>query len=78
MKEKELGQCSMCYQQDVMVRYINLYITGSEGIELCHPCEMVVVEFIRSFTSRCLHVRRDAYIRVKKMFKVEANNSVKI
>ena len=78
MKERRIGWCNMCYQQNVMVKYTNLYSIGSEGTELCRPCEMMVVEFIHSFASRCLDIRKDAHISIKKMPKSELDKSVKI
>ena len=40
------GNCTICNRlKDV--RYIDLYVIGSEGTRLCHECEMLVVEFIR-------------------------------
>ena len=38
--------CSMCDEVHD-TRYIDLFVTGSEGTRLCHDCEMMVVEFIR-------------------------------
>ena len=38
--------CTMC-DETHDTRYIDLFVTGSEGTRLCHDCEMLVVEFIR-------------------------------
>jgi hypothetical protein len=38
--------CLICENDDT-VRLVNLYITGSEGLWICHQCEMVVVTHIR-------------------------------
>jgi hypothetical protein len=29
------------------VKYLPLYIRGSEGLDICHFCEMVLIEMIR-------------------------------
>ena len=67
MRERREGRCNMCCQQDIMIRNINLYTNGSEGTELCHPCEMIVVNFIRSFAGRCLDIKREEIIKRLKV-----------
>lgn len=47
MNEPFIGYCNMCLQGR-MVHNVNLYTNGSEGTNLCHSCEMKVVEFIRA------------------------------
>ena len=39
--------CMMCLKDKEKVRYIDLYIIGSEGLYICHDCEMEIVEFVR-------------------------------
>lgn len=39
--------CTIC-DKVKETRYLDLFVTGSEGTRLCHECEMLVVEFIRS------------------------------
>ena len=39
-------RCLICENDDT-VRHVNLYISGSEGLWICHQCEMVVVTHIR-------------------------------
>ena len=38
--------CDICGEVHE-TRYIDLFVTGSEGTRLCHDCEMLVVGFIR-------------------------------
>jgi len=38
--------CSLC-RTSANTRFLPLYITGSEGINVCHDCEMKIVEFCR-------------------------------
>jgi len=45
--------CDIC-RGEGDVRYIDLYIYGSEGLRVCHDCEMEIVEFIRRLISRTL------------------------
>lgn len=37
----------MC-QTDSVVNWKDIYVIGSEGVYLCHGCEMEVVKFIRT------------------------------
>ena len=46
MAKISAGNCTICDRLK-NVRYIDLYVIGSEGTRLCHECEMLVVEFIR-------------------------------
>jgi hypothetical protein len=45
-------KCNICctsedIKNDIIVRNIPLYTIGSEGTNLCHQCEMIVVKFLR-------------------------------
>jgi hypothetical protein len=64
MKEPIDGYCRMCLRPD-KVRNINLYTNGSEGTDLCHSCEMKVVEFIR-FNGREAVVQKITLLRKEK------------
>ena len=48
----EKGTCKVCFNleegKETKVRNKNLYITGSEGLDICWTCEREVLEFIRS------------------------------
>lgn len=39
-------RCLICENDDT-VRHVNLYISGSEGLWICHQCEMMLVTHIR-------------------------------
>lgn len=41
-------QCRMCGELDVECRHFELYVSGSEGVVLCHNCEMLLVEYVRT------------------------------
>jgi hypothetical protein len=38
--------CMICHEKG-QTRYISLFVIGSEGITVCHSCEMKIVEYIR-------------------------------
>ena len=40
-------ECMIC-SDNVNVRNVNLFIIGSEGLEICHACEMDLVTHIRA------------------------------
>ena len=46
MTEPE-GICMMCHEMGP-VRHIALYVVGSEGLFVCHDCEMVLVKVVRA------------------------------
>jgi hypothetical protein len=40
------GICMIC--RDITeIRHISLYVVGSEGLDVCHSCEMNIVHFVR-------------------------------
>lgn len=38
------GKCMLC-SSDESTRYIDLFVFGSEGLTICHECEMKLVEY---------------------------------
>ncbi len=37
--------CRVCMDQ-TETRNVNLYVNGSESLDLCHSCEMMLVSFV--------------------------------
>ncbi len=44
--------CIVCHDE-TETKHFSLYVNGSEGIELCHSCQIAVCEFIRRMQSAC-------------------------
>ena len=44
--EKITASCMVCSGWKE-VRHIPIYVIGSEGLVVCHDCEMKIVDFIR-------------------------------
>ena len=40
-------KCMMCLKDKEKIKYIDLYVIGSEGLHICHDCEMELVGFVR-------------------------------
>lgn len=55
--------CDMCLEMKE-TKYLDLYISGSEGTRVCENCEMVLVEFIRDYARQTLRRRRDDAFQV--------------
>jgi len=45
----------------IQVRHISLYVFGSEGLYVCHDCEMKLVEFCRSLSSESMRLKIQAH-----------------
>lgn len=58
--------CMIC-SSDEPARYIDFYIIGSEGLRVCHSCEMEIVEFIRNLR----HDKLDKKFQDAKKLKME-------
>jgi hypothetical protein len=51
-----LNECSLCGQTETEVEHLNLYVLGSEGIEVCFECRCKLTE--------CARLLRSQYTRV--------------
>ncbi len=63
MREFE-GRCLIC-QFEGKVRNINLYVIGSEGLTICHDCEMMLVNFARGMLSLANRNRKVDFLSKK-------------
>lgn len=55
--DSRTGYCMICLADSEPVRHINLYVIGSEGLDVCHHCEMQLVEHVRGLRSLASHVK---------------------
>lgn len=60
------GTCHMCLQE-TMIRWKNIYHMGSEGLDICQPCENKIVKFVRDIRTKEI---KNKLILIKK-FKQE-------
>ena len=56
--------CRICYA-DAETRHLPLYISESEGLDICHGCEMELLTIIRSMI-RTAHRSREEWVVVNK------------
>ena len=56
--------CRICGAEQTECRNINLYVTGSEGLTICHDCEMMLVTFVRNLLHFSAKNRIDVYKRI--------------
>ena len=64
-EDHEDGRCYAC-GEDTLVRWKNLYTIGSEGTWLCMPCEMIVVDLLRSLSRKVMLAKKIANLEKKK------------
>lgn len=43
--------CGICTEGVEVLHSIGLYVTGSEGLCVCHECEMLLVQHVRNMKS---------------------------
>ncbi len=72
----ESGRCFCCLQ-DVMVRWKNLYVTGSEGLNICMPCETKVLDFIRKLSNSAAIKKVEDYKKIKQANWNSTQHSIK-
>ena len=63
-EDHEPGRCHCCHE-NTMVRWKNIYHMGSEGLVICMPCEMEIVNLVRRL-SREAAIRKIREIHRKK------------
>jgi ribosome-binding protein aMBF1 (putative translation factor) len=57
--------CYIC-KEDVEVRRIDLYVIGSEGIDVCHDCELILVDTARNFSLIATKAKISVHRKLKK------------
>jgi len=60
-----LGTCMICRKNNIKVRYINLYVIGSEGLIVCLECELDIINHIRDRISAFSKKRKKEYLQRK-------------
>ncbi len=64
--------CMICESKEP-TRHIELYIVGSEGLDVCHACEMIIVGYIRTLKGVNDMARMHGYrLAIKKQGKNNA------
>jgi len=67
--------CRACGAPAGEVRNINLYVIGSEGLNVCHDCEMQIVEFCRSMIRTATKARMAGYRACKQVADAKQHNA---
>lgn len=67
--------CRCCGCREDAVRNINLYVIGSEGFDVCHDCEMKIVEFCRALTGTATKCRMAGYRAAKIVAAAKASQN---
>jgi len=66
MTGKIIGRCNMCGNDNVEVIDLpGIYVFGSEGVQLCDDCKMLVVKFIGDVSRRLTKAKLDTIKKVK-------------
>jgi hypothetical protein len=58
-----MGYCMICRNDKEETRHISLYVIGSEGLDICHECEMRIVEFARELMGEELNKKLNEWKR---------------
>lgn len=56
------GVCMICHGT-ADVRHINLYPTGSEGLDCCRTCEKRLLEFVRKIMREAAEIRKAKFLK---------------
>lgn len=38
--------CTICHRKE-KTKHFSLYVVGSEGLNVCHPCEMGIISYVQ-------------------------------
>lgn len=61
--------CRICGKRCDVLRTINLFVVGSEGLDACHACEMLLVSFARSLIEIAGRSKMEAYRNLKENYE---------
>ena len=65
--QKEVKRtCSICFSEVGETRHLPIYITGSEGVELCTNCKIDLTEHLRQLRNVALRSKLQAFKSIKK------------
>lgn len=53
--KEHIGECRMCFKDNVELYHFDLYVTGSEGIWICSDCRMLITKYVRNIKTENLH-----------------------
>ena len=64
--DKMITDCRICDTKLTGCRNVDLYVTGSEGLTLCHDCEMALVNHVRSLLHLASKVKLETHKRIRE------------
>lgn len=67
------GHCMACLNDDQQVRYIDLYVIGSEGLTICHSCEMKLVRKVQELRREAGLARKQAFLDAHPLIKARVD-----
>ena len=64
--------CMICDEKKE-IKHLPLYVEGSEGLNVCHSCEMALVHYIRGLMVLASKSRMKGYKNAKEVAKAKSN-----
>jgi len=55
------GRCMICHR-NTNIRYKNLFVIGSEGLDVCWPCEKKILECVRELMNENMIAEKRKFI----------------
>ncbi len=68
-----MATCQICGAEEE-IKFLPLYVSGSEGIDICHDCEMHIVEYLRSLIRLAFKSRKIGYANCRKIKEAKEVN----
>jgi hypothetical protein len=59
------GECMICKRYPVEIENLPIYVIGSEGLNVCHSCKMILTEYVKYLISTVSRVTMDIRKRSK-------------
>jgi hypothetical protein len=66
--------CSICEREEKELKHLPIYVTGSEGVDVCHACDMSLTEHVRGLVSMASRAKMEAC----KQWKGHTDNEKKL
>lgn len=59
--------CSLCFSENEITTHLSIYLTGSEGVELCPICRLDLTDHLRRLRSMANRTKKETYLNAKKL-----------
>lgn len=61
------GRCYVCQGEQVMIRNVDICVIGTEGLNICHPCEMDLIHHLRDISFQNSERKKQEFLAKRQL-----------